>query len=134
RLGEALGTRVHVSSISWHPLRARWIVTNLRIAADRGAPALIARRVEAEVHLWDLLNGRYRVRTATAKGTRVRLRAIPSGWQLPLPSPSGPAEPTLLPTLQVDWASAPRAVVLLEPAPDVRSIVRARQLEAMATL
>jgi hypothetical protein len=66
---------------------------------------------------------------------RVRLRATPIGWQLPLPSQAPePAEPTTLPVLRVDWVSAPRAVVLLEPAPDVRSMVRARQLEGMATL
>jgi hypothetical protein len=135
RLGNAIGADVRISSIGWHPLRARWIVSNLRIAAERGAPALIARRIEAEVRLWDLLNGRYRVRAAVANGARIRLRATPSGWQLPLPSRSAePSAATVLPVLQVDWASAPRAVILLEPAPDLRSMVRARQLEAMATL
>src|SRR5439155_13711467 len=131
RTSRSLGTSVHVGWLRWNPLSARWTLDRLRIAADQGPAAFVARRVSARIHLWDVLWGRYRVRALVLDGARLRLRATAAGWQLPLPA--GPTEaagvPAALPSVRLDWGAAPRARVRLEPRAGVRSSLRLRQLE-----
>src|SRR5207245_7371616 len=103
----------------------------LRIAAARGPAALTARLVSARIHLWDALRGTYRVRALVLDGARLRLRATPAGWQLPLPvgPPEAAGAPAAAPSVRLDWAAAPHARVRLEPRAGVRSSLRLRQLE-----
>jgi len=133
-ISESLATPVRVGRLGWNPFTGEWNLSDLRIAADRGPAALLARRVTAEIHLGDLLHGVYRVRDLALDGARVRLRATPGGWQLPLPS--GPAQEAGAPTpaVRLDWGVAPRAQVRLEPRTGVRSSLRLRQLELTGTL
>src|SRR5207247_1480648 len=100
RVSRSLGTPLHVGWLRWNPFAGRWTLDRLRIAADRGPAALTARRVSARIHLWDALRGTYRVRALVLDGARLRLRATPAGWQLPLPA--GPPEAAGAP------AAAPR--------------------------
>ena len=101
RASRSLGTSVHVGWLRWNPLSTRWTLDRLRIAADRGPAALVARRVSARIHLWEVLRGSYRVRALVLDGARLRLRATAAGWQLPLPAgppeayPAGPYPPAL---------------------------------------
>jgi len=131
RASRSLGTSVHVGWLRWNPLSTRWTLDHLRIAADRGPAALVARRVSARIHLWDVLRGSYRVRALVLDGARLRLRATAAGWQLPLPAgpPEAAGVPVAVPSLRLDWGAAPRARVRLEPRAGVRSSLRLRQLE-----
>ncbi|HJQ83230.1 MAG TPA: DUF748 domain-containing protein, partial [Candidatus Binatia bacterium] len=132
RLSASLGTTVHVGWLAWNPFSGSWWLSGLRVAADRGPPALAARRVHARVSLWDVARGRNRVRLLTVDGARLRLRATPAGWELPLPPHDGGSASTA-PTVAVDWAGAPRARIRLESAAGVRSLLRLRQLELTGT-
>src|SRR5438093_6353760 len=129
RVSRSLGTPLHVGWLRWNPFAGRWTLDRLRIAADRGPAALVARRVTARIHLWDALRGTYRVRALVLDGARLRLRATPAGWQLPLPA--GPPEEAgaAAPSVRLDWAAAPHVRVRLEPRAGVRSSLRLRQLE-----
>src|SRR5205823_5878930 len=131
RVSRSLGTPVHVGWLRWNPFAGRWTLDRLRIAADHGPAALAVRRVSARIHLWDALRGTYRVRALVLDGARLRLRATPAGWQLPLPAgpPAAAGAPAAAPSVQLDWAAAPRARVRLEPRAGVRSSLRLRQLE-----
>src|SRR5262249_26914567 len=123
----------------------------VRVAAGPGPAALPARRARARLGLADILRGRWHVRSLAVEGARLRLRATPAGWEMPLPG--GPADqPAVVPTLDpqisashtwrldqnsashtwrldIDWAGAPRARVPLDAPPGVRSLRRLRQLE-----
>src|SRR6266446_834156 len=131
RVSRSLGTPLHVGWLRWNPFAGRWTLDRLRIAADHGPAALTARRVSARIHLWDAFRGTYRVRALVLDGARLRLRATPAGWQLPLPA--GPPEeagaPAAAPSVRLDWAAVPQARVRLEPRAGVRSSLRLRQLE-----
>src|SRR5437879_48375 len=84
RLGIALRTPVRVGSLAWNPFTGTWTLDGFRVAAEGGPAAFSARRVRATVWVIDLLRGRRRVRSLTLEGTRLRLRATPAGWELPL--------------------------------------------------
>ena len=131
RASALLGTRVRVGWLAWNPLTGRWTLHGLRMAAERGPAALAARRVRARLHLWDLLRGDHRVRLLELDGARLRLRATPGGWQLPLPA--GPEQAAggavVVPSVQLDWCAAPRARIRLEPRAGLRSSLRLRRLE-----
>jgi len=131
RASAMLGTRVRVGWLAWNPLTGHWTLRGLRIAAERGPAALVARRVRARVHLWDLLRGEHRVRLLELDGARLRLRATPGGWQLPLPAwPEQAAGGAMVvPSVQVDWCAVPRARIRLEPRAGLRSSLRLRRLE-----
>ena len=131
QVSRSLGTPLHVGWLRWNPFAGRWTLDRLRIAADRGPAALTARRVSARIHLWDVLRGTYRVRALVLDGARLRLRATPAGWQLPLPAgpPEAAGTPAAAPSVRLDWAAAPHARVRLEPRAGVRSSLRLRQLE-----
>src|SRR5690242_1433763 len=133
RLGISLQTGVRLGSLAWNPFTGTWTLDGLRVAAERGPAALSARRVRATVWVIDLLRGRRRVRSLTLEGARVRLRATPAGWELPLPASDTGAD-TGLPAIDIDWAGAPRARIRLEAAPQVRSSLRLRQLELTGSL
>ena len=133
RIAASLGTPVHLGWVWWNPLSGRWRLDGIRIAAERGPAAFVARRAEAQVHLWEVLRGNPRVRMLRLEGARLRLRATPRGWELPLP-PAADTSPTTMPHLNLDWIGAPRAVVRLEPRAGVRSVLRMRQLELSAEL
>ena len=131
RASRALGTAVHVGWLTWNPLSGRWTLLGLHIAADRGPAAFASRRITGRIHLWDAIRGVRRVRTLELEGARVRLRATPAGWELPLPP--GPPEDSGaapdMPSVRVDWGAAPRARVRLETRAGGRSSLRLRQLE-----
>jgi len=131
RVSRSLGTPLHVGWLRWNPFAGRWTLDRLRIAADRGPAALTARRISTRIHLWDALRGTYRVRALVLDGARLRLRATPAGWQLPLPAgpPEAAGAPAAAPSVRLDWAAAPHARVRLEPRAGVRSSLRLRQLE-----
>lgn len=131
RLSATLGTPIDVGWLSWNPLTGSWILRGFRIAADRGPAALVSRRITASLRLWDLVRGRYRVRSLVVDGARLRLRATADGWSLPLPAQpaEGGGSASAWPPLELDWAAAPRAVVRLEPRANVRSQLRMRRLE-----
>src|SRR5207248_4279493 len=130
RVSRSLGTPLHVGWLRWNPFAGRWTLDRLRIAADHGPAALAVRRVSARIHLWDALRGTYRVRALVLDGARLRLRATPAGWQLPLPAgpPAAAGAPAAAPRVQLDWAAAPRARVRLEPRAGGRSSLRPRPL------
>ncbi len=136
RVSRSLGTPLHVGWLRWNPFAGRWTLDRLRIAADRGPAALTARRVSARIHLWDALRGTYRVRALVLDGARLRLRATPAGWQLPLPvgPPEAAGAPAAAPSVRLDWGAAPRARVRLEPRAGVRTSLRLRQLEVTVGL
>ncbi|HUE29933.1 MAG TPA: DUF748 domain-containing protein [Verrucomicrobiae bacterium] len=136
QVSRSLGAPVHVGWLRWNPFTGCWTLDRLRIAADRGPAALAARRVSARIHLWDTLRGSCRVRTLVLDGARLRLRATPAGWQLPLPAgpPEAAGAPAAAPSVRLDWAAAPRARVRLEPRAGVRSSLRLRQLELTGAL
>src|SRR5579862_3853202 len=132
-LGSALRTSVRVGSLAWNPFTGTWTLDGLRVAAEHGPAAFSARRVRATVWVIDLLRGRRRVRALTLAGARLRLRATPGGWELPLPASDASGDAGL-PAVDVDWAGAPRARIRLEAAPEGRSSLRLRQLELTGTL
>ena len=134
RVSRSLGTPLHVGWLRWNPFAGRWTLDRLRIAADRGPAALTARRVSARIHLWDVLRGTYRVRALVLDGARLRLRATPAGWQLPLPAGPPEAAGAPAPSIRLDWGAAPRARVRLEPRAGVRTSLRLRQLEVTVGL
>ena len=110
QVSRSLGTPLHVGWLRWNPFAGRWTLDRLRIAADRGPAALTARRVSARIHLWDALRGTYRVRALVLDGARLRLRATPAGWQLPLPAgpPEAAGAPAAAPSVRSTGAR-PRA-------------------------
>src|SRR5215470_19252831 len=121
QLTAALRTPVRVGWLAWNPFTGTWTLDGLRIAAEHGPAALSARRVRARLWLTDILRGRWHVRSLAVDGARLRLRATPGGWEMPLPA--GPADqPAVMPTLDIDWAGAPRARVRLDAGPGVRSL------------
>ncbi len=132
RLTVALGTRVDVGWLTWNPFTGTWVLDGLRVAAEHGAPAVSARRVQARLWLRDLVRGRWHVRSATLTGARLRFRATPAGWELPFRPAGGDA--TAVPSLDVDWAAAPRARIRLETEAGARSLLRLRELELTGSL
>src|SRR2546426_7349545 len=124
RVSRSLGTPLHVGWLRWNPFAGRWTLDRLRIAADRGPAALTARRVSARIHLWDAFRGTYRVRALVLDGARLRLRATPAGWQLPLPAGPPEAAAAPAPSVRLDWGAAPHARVRLEPRAGGRSSLR----------
>jgi hypothetical protein len=131
RLQAAFGTTVEIGWAWWKPWSGTWIVDRFRLAAERGHAAVLVRRAEAKIHLFDIVRGDYRLRLLTLRGSRVRLLADASGWRLPVPA-STTGGTSRLPPIRVDWAEAPRAVLRLQPQPGLHSVVRARQLELIA--
>src|SRR5207253_1887126 len=123
RVSRSLGTPLHVGWLRWNPFAGRWTLDHLHIAADRGPAALSARRVSARIHLWDALRGTYRVRALVLDGARLRLRATPAGWQLPLPA--GPPEVAATPAAGLDLARVLR-LAADTPVADIRGRVDVR--------
>src|SRR5438128_1033432 len=107
RASRSLGTSVHVGWLRWNPLSTRWTLDHLRIAADRGPAALVARRVSARIHLWDVLRGSYRVRALVPDGPRLRPRATAAGRQPPLSRISAAASTYAPNTTKRETARAP---------------------------
>src|SRR5438128_5687956 len=140
RAGSATGRHAcfplarHAAARRLAPLEPVRRALDARSPPHRGGPraaALTARRVSARIHLWDALRGTYRVRALVLDGARLRLRATPAGWQLPLPvgPPEAAGAPAAAPSVRLDWGAAPRARVRLEPRAGVRTSLRLRQLE-----
>jgi Domain of Unknown Function (DUF748) len=131
RLSSSLGTPVHVGRLSWNPLRGTWTLQAVRVQADHGAPAFSVRRLTATVFLFDLLRGRHRLRNLVLVVPRFRLRATPTGWELPLqPAPSQGDGSAAWPTLVLDGAQVTQAAVRLE-RPGRASTLRLRRAELM---
>jgi hypothetical protein len=127
RVTRDTGVPVRVAWLAWNPLRATWTISRLVVAAERGRPALAARRLTARIPLSTLVVGRWRADTLYIDGLRVRLRIDPGGWSLPIATaPGTTALP--LPAIRIGWASAPRTAVVVESA-GVRSALRLRRLE-----
>jgi uncharacterized protein DUF748 len=133
-LSEAAGTSARVGAVTWNPLAGRWTIRGVRVAAERGAPAFAARRIDAEIHVWDALRGRYRVRALTLATARLRLRATENGWELPFATPPGTSSTSAGVPVTLDWIAAPRAVVRLERRGGARTLLRMRVLELSGML
>src|SRR5262249_26427127 len=79
----------------------------------------------------DLLRGHHRLRNLVLVVPRFRLRATPTGWELPLPpAPPGERRAGAWPTLTLDGAQVAHAAVRLE-RPGRRSTLRLRRAELM---
>ena len=135
RLSTRLGTPIHVGRLFWNPLAGTWTLHGLRVDADRGAPALSVRRLTAEVFLTDVLQGRHRIRGLVLVVPRLRLRATPTGWALPLrpTPPQGEAPGAPWPAVELDHSEIQQAAVRVERPTRTGSIVRLRRAELMGT-
>jgi len=133
-LSDAAGTAARVGTVTWNPFAGRWTIRGVRVAAERGAPAFAARRIDAEIHVWDALRGRYRVRALTLAAARVRLRATENGWELPLAAAPATNSPAPSVPVTFDWVAAPRAMVRLERRGAARTNLRMRVLELSGML
>ena len=137
RLSQALGTRIRVGWASWNPFSGTWTVRSVRVAADRGRPALSASRIAARVYLTDVLRRRLHVRDLCVDGARFRLRASGAGWELPLPArPGSPADGASAPRSPVvlDSGRARKTTLRLEPRGGRTSLLRLRRFEVGGAL
>jgi hypothetical protein len=85
QLSARFGTAVRTGRLVWNPLGGRWTLHGLRVrgTAWRTPPSSPGGSMRRSIS-GTCLNGRYRVRTLTLAGARLRLRATESGWELPV--------------------------------------------------